>query len=87
MTRPTKLCRMCKFIGDVCTQPKSCSFKSPNSITFPINKPNNYFSIIELNDPSILFPKCTGNVITCTFVECMCDKLDKRQVENILEKI
>ena len=91
MAKSAKLCRMCKFIGEICVQPKSCSFKSYDvinfPINFPINKPANHNSIIELNDPSVLFPKCTGNVATCTFFDCMCDKLDKRKAEDVLEKI
>ena len=71
-----KLCRMCKFMGNICVQPKHCSVLNLSKLT----KTSNGLSLYKLS------PQCTNNVLTCTCINCMCDKLDKRATEKFLKK-
>jgi hypothetical protein len=87
MTISTKLCRMCEYIGHKCVKPKSCTIKSLSSsqYTFINQYPN--ININTYSPQKKLPSRCTGDIAICTFMHCMCDILNKREIDKLLEKI
>ena len=86
LTMRAKLCNLCRHM-----QLRECRLKNKCSYILKMNDNNVSISfrhvgimedVVGKNFP----PKCTGNPITCTFNECMCDILNKRELRDFFEK-